>query len=122
MSQSSCLRSWCPSFQSRNVTSVAKKPQDGLRTDVKGFRVPRNRSLVLSEPALRATVFSRAVLFALNSMEPRIILIHLLLKLGVAAGVSASLVRSKEFKALLFREERSFQQKAYLVLCMALPI
>jgi two-component system LytT family sensor kinase len=55
-------------------------------------------------------------------MEPRIILIHLLLKLGVAAAVSASLVRSKEFKALLFREERSFQQKAYLVLCMALPI
>src|SRR3984885_865393 len=55
-------------------------------------------------------------------MEPRIILIHLLLKLGVAAAVSASLVRSKEFKALLFRDERSFQQKAYLVLCMALPI
>src|SRR3984957_3915509 len=55
-------------------------------------------------------------------MEPRLILIHLLLKLGVAAAVSASLVRSKEFKALLFREERSFRQKVYLVLCMALPI
>jgi two-component system LytT family sensor kinase len=55
-------------------------------------------------------------------MEPRIILIHLLLKLGVAAAVSASLVRSKEFKSLLFREERTFQQKVYLVLCMALPI
>jgi two-component system LytT family sensor kinase len=58
----------------------------------------------------------------MNSMEPRIILIHLLLKLGVAAAVSASLVRSKEFKALLFREERSLPQKVYLVLCMALPI
>ncbi|MGA7401401.1 MAG: histidine kinase [Candidatus Sulfotelmatobacter sp.] len=55
-------------------------------------------------------------------MEPRLILIHLLLKLGVAAAVSASLVRSKEFKALLFREERSFRQKLYLVLCIALPI
>ena len=55
-------------------------------------------------------------------MEPRIILIHLLLKLGVAAAVSASLVRSKDFKSLLFREERSFRQKVYLVLCMALPI
>ncbi len=55
-------------------------------------------------------------------MEPRLILIHLLLKLGVAAAVSASLVRSKEFKALLFREERSFRQKVYLVLCIALPI
>src|ERR1700678_1795289 len=55
-------------------------------------------------------------------MEPQIILIHLVLKLGVAAAVSASLVRSKEFKSLLFREERTFQQKVYLVLCMALPI
>ena len=55
-------------------------------------------------------------------MEPRLILIHLLLKLGVAAAVSASLVRSREFKALLFREERSFRQKFYLVLCIALPI
>src|SRR5271163_1517829 len=55
-------------------------------------------------------------------MEPQIILIHLVLKLGVAAAVSSSLVRSKEFKTLLFREERTFQQKVYLVLCMALPI
>ncbi len=50
----------------------------------------------------------------------RPILIHLALKLGVAAAVSSSLVRSKEFKLLLFREERSFRQKIYLVLCMAL--
>jgi two-component system LytT family sensor kinase len=55
-------------------------------------------------------------------MEPQTILIHLALKLGVAAAVSSSLVRSKEFKLLLFREERSFRQKVYLVLCMALPI
>ena len=55
-------------------------------------------------------------------MEPQMILIHLVLKLGVAAAVSSSLVRSKEFKSLLFREERSFRQKVYLVLCMALPI
>jgi two-component system, LytTR family, sensor kinase len=60
--------------------------------------------------------------FVSNRMEPRLILIHLLLKLGVAAAVSASLVRSKEFKALLFREERSFRQKFYLALCIALPI
>ena len=57
-----------------------------------------------------------------HSMEPQTILIHLALKLGVAAAVSSSLVRSKEFKLLLFREERSFRQKVYLVLCMALPI
>lgn len=55
-------------------------------------------------------------------MEPRLILINLLVKLGVAAAVSSSLVRSKEFKSLVFREERSFRQKVYLVLWFALPI
>src|ERR1700687_63532 len=55
-------------------------------------------------------------------MEPRLILINLLVKLGVAAAVSSSLVRSKEFKSLLFREERTFRQKVYLVLWFALPI
>jgi two-component system, LytTR family, sensor kinase len=55
-------------------------------------------------------------------MEQRLILIHLLLKLGVAAAVSSSLVRSKEFKSLLFREERTLRQKIYLVLWLGLPI
>lgn len=54
-------------------------------------------------------------------MEPRLILINLLIKLGVAAAVSSSLVRSKEFKSLLFREQRTFRQKLYLVLWMGLP-
>ena len=57
-----------------------------------------------------------------TSMDAQTILIHLALKLGVAAAVSSSLVRFKEFKLLLFREERAFRQKVYLVLCMALPI
>jgi two-component system, LytTR family, sensor kinase len=55
-------------------------------------------------------------------MEPRLILIHLLLKLGVATAVSSPMVRSKEFKELLFREERTPRQKFYLVLWFALPI
>jgi two-component system, LytTR family, sensor kinase len=55
-------------------------------------------------------------------MEPRLILVNLLIKLGVAAAVSSSLVRSKEFKSLLFREERSFRQKVYLVLWFSIPI
>jgi two-component system LytT family sensor kinase len=55
-------------------------------------------------------------------MEPRLILINLLVRLGVAAAVSSSLVRSKEFKSLLFREERTFRQKVYLVFWFALPI
>jgi len=55
-------------------------------------------------------------------MEPRLILINLLIKLGVAAAVSSTLVRSKEFKKLVFKEERTFRQKIYLVLWMGLPI
>jgi len=55
-------------------------------------------------------------------MESRLILIHQLLKLGVAVVVSSTLVRSKEFKFLLYREERTFRQKVYLVLWFALPI
>jgi two-component system, LytTR family, sensor kinase len=55
-------------------------------------------------------------------MDTRLILIHLLIKLGVAAAVSSSLVRSVEFKSLLFREERTTRQKIYLVLWLALPI
>jgi two-component system, LytTR family, sensor kinase len=55
-------------------------------------------------------------------MEPRLIWINLLVKLGVAAAVSSSLVRSVEFKSLLFREERSPRQKIYLVLWFGLPI
>ena len=55
-------------------------------------------------------------------MEQRLILINLLVKLGVAAAVSSTLVRSKEFKRLLFREERTFRQKLYLVLWLGLPI
>jgi two-component system LytT family sensor kinase len=55
-------------------------------------------------------------------MESRLILILLLLKLGVAVVVSSTLVRSKEFKSVLFREERTFRQKLYLVLWFGLPI
>ena len=55
-------------------------------------------------------------------MEPRLILINLLVKLGSAAAVSSSLVRSKEFKRLLFREERTIRQKLYLVLWFGIPM
>ena len=55
-------------------------------------------------------------------MEQRLILIQLLVKLGVAAAVSSALVRSVEFKSLLFREERTLRQKIYLVLWIGVPI
>ena len=55
-------------------------------------------------------------------MEQRLILINLLIKLGVAAAVASSLVRSVEFKSLLFREDRSLKQKIYLVLWIGIPL
>jgi two-component system, LytTR family, sensor kinase len=55
-------------------------------------------------------------------MESRLILVNLMVQLGVAAAVSSTLVRSKEFKLLLFREERTFQQKLLLVVWFGLPI
>jgi two-component system LytT family sensor kinase len=55
-------------------------------------------------------------------LEQRLILVNLLIKLGVGAAVASALVRSVEFKSLLFREERTTKQKIYLVLWMAIPI
>lgn len=55
-------------------------------------------------------------------LEPRLILVNLLIKLGVAAALSSALVRSKEFKFLLFRDERDTKRKIYLALWMAIPI
>src|SRR5690349_11907858 len=55
-------------------------------------------------------------------MEQRLILINLLIKLGVAAAVSSALVRSLEFKSLLFRDERSLKHRIYLVLWIGIPL
>src|SRR5262249_18424052 len=55
-------------------------------------------------------------------MEPRVISVHLLIKLGVAAALASALVRSLEFKRILFNDERSLRQKIYLVLWMAVPL
>jgi two-component system LytT family sensor kinase len=53
-------------------------------------------------------------------MEYRLILINLLVKLGVAAAIAAALVRSVEFKSLLFRHERSIKDRIYLALWLAI--
>ncbi|MBO0911506.1 MAG: histidine kinase [Acidobacteria bacterium] len=50
----------------------------------------------------------------------RLILINLLVKLGVAAAIAAGLVRSIEFKSLLFREDRSLKDKFYFALWLAI--
>jgi two-component system LytT family sensor kinase len=55
-------------------------------------------------------------------VDQKLILVNLLVKLGVAAAVSSALVRSLEFKKLLFREERSTRQKIYLALWFGIPI
>ncbi len=55
-------------------------------------------------------------------MEPRLILINLLVKLGVAASAASILGRSVEFKSLLFREERSWKHRIYLVLWIGIPM
>jgi two-component system, LytTR family, sensor kinase len=52
-------------------------------------------------------------------MEPRLILINLLVKLGLAAALASALVRSVEFKSLLFREQRTLKQRIYLALWFA---
>jgi two-component system LytT family sensor kinase len=53
-------------------------------------------------------------------MEYRLILINLLVKLGVAAAIAAGLVRSVEFKSLLFRQDRSIKDRTYLALWLAI--
>lgn len=55
-------------------------------------------------------------------VEQNLLLINLLIKLGVAAAVASALVRSVEFKSLLFREERTPAQKIYLVFWLGIPI
>jgi len=55
-------------------------------------------------------------------MEPRLLYINLLVRLGVAAAFASALVRSVEFKKLLFLEERTLRQKIYLVLWIVIPM
>src|SRR3954471_7975992 len=54
-------------------------------------------------------------------MEQRLIWITLLVRLGVAAAVAGALVRSRYFKSLLFREDRTLKQKIHLVLFLGMP-
>lgn len=59
-------------------------------------------------------------------IEPRLILITLLVKLGVAAAISGALARSREFKNLLFAQKRSTGQTlglwAFIVVPLALGV
>ena len=59
-------------------------------------------------------------------IEPRLILITLLVKLGVAAAVSGALARSREFQSLLFTQKRNTGQTlglwAFIVVPLALGV
>ncbi len=54
-------------------------------------------------------------------MDNRLVLVFLLVKLGVAAAVASALVRSRHFKTVLFREDRSLAEKIKLVLLIGTP-
>src|SRR5690348_2934303 len=51
----------------------------------------------------------------------RLIAISLLVQLGVSAAIASALVRSKEFKTLLFQGSRNLKQTIYLVIWIGLP-
>ncbi|HVP43719.1 MAG TPA: histidine kinase [Terriglobales bacterium] len=54
-------------------------------------------------------------------MDPRLISVSLLVRMGVAAAVASALVRSKYFKTLLYREDRNTTQAIHLALFIAVP-
>src|SRR5579859_6757424 len=54
-------------------------------------------------------------------MDPRLLLITQLIKLGAAAAIAAALVRSKEFKSRLLKEERTLVETVQLTLMIATP-
>jgi len=54
-------------------------------------------------------------------MDERLILITLLIKLGVCAAVSSVLARSRRFRVLLFRTNRSLSDRLEMVLFIGVP-
>jgi len=55
-------------------------------------------------------------------VEPKLILITLLVKLGVAAAVSSALARSETFKELLLSAKRTPRQSLGLLACICVPL
>lgn len=58
----------------------------------------------------------------MNQIEPKLVLISLLVELGVAAAVSSSLARSIAFKRLLIETHRTPQQKLKLMGLICAPL
>jgi two-component system LytT family sensor kinase len=55
-------------------------------------------------------------------LDPLRTSIYLLVIVGIAAAASSGLIRSVEFKWLLFREERTLRQKIQLMLWVCIPM
>ncbi len=55
-------------------------------------------------------------------LEPKLILITLLIKLGVAASVASALGRSRSFQRVLFAERRTFRQQLQLIFLICIPL
>jgi two-component system LytT family sensor kinase len=62
--------------------------------------------------------YSRTV----NPIEPKLVLISLLIQLGVAAAVSSSLARSMLFRRLLLSQDRSPRERLQLVALICAPL
>ena len=58
----------------------------------------------------------------MNPLEPKLVLISLLIQLGVAAAVSSSLARSTAFRRLLLLHERTATQRLNLVAFICVPL
>ncbi len=58
----------------------------------------------------------------MRQIEPKLVLISLLVQLGVAAAVSSSLARSKVFRNLLLLHERTLVQKLKLCALICTPL
>ncbi len=56
------------------------------------------------------------------TLDQRLILVTLLIRLGVAAAISSVLVRARRFRVLLFREERTLSEKIEIVFIVGTPI
>jgi two-component system, LytTR family, sensor kinase len=54
-------------------------------------------------------------------VDSKLILVTLLIRMGVAAAIASAVVRSRIFKSLLFREERTVRQTIGLVLFIGIP-
>src|SRR5438105_7751606 len=54
-------------------------------------------------------------------MDQRLVLLTQLIKLGVAAAIASALVRSRDFKRLLFLEDPTLRQKIFLVTFISIP-